>query len=249
MFRKYSNPILSAVSGELDYSDFSKRFHLSSALPSYPDEENKNTDDIVECLTMTKSLLCAKTFDAQHMGIHSLNHLTDITRTKPATSLASSHAVLSNSNEDYSQGIQLTIFEILNNWELRDKVIFAGSSTINVQERHDAYMLNEALSVLSNSLDVLIRSGEQVNFREIHENLENKGVIERLWDILSYSHIRPHDAQLAAKSIYLLMTAYPEAQKNALAIERKTIIDNANSFASLSHAALARECQGLLAIL
>lgn len=247
VFHRYSRLILLAVADELDYSSLSKVLSPSYDLPQFPYDEDTRNTQAEEAVDLIKSLLCKKHVDAQYLGIHSLACLTDTSKSETTAALRSSRAVLFGSNEVNDREIHRKIFAIIHNCDPSEVLYHEEENLTNLKE-HDEMMLNKALLVVYNGLNTIFTRGTAEEIENLN-NVMNDNVFGQLCEILNFSHIRPHDALLAAKSLFILVKKSPEAQNNARLLGIKSVAEKANSFGMLSHAALAKECEGLISIL
>jgi len=245
LFHRYSRLILSAVSGELNFSTIPYVVSPESTLPALPFAMKQQHENSVESLNLTRSLMLKDKFDAQRLGFQSLGHLTNLCNTGLAAALMSSRAVLCGCFEEYNQGIDEKIFDTILSWNLDSN----ADNDSSFQLEHGSILFNKSLLILANSLDVISTKGNEEDLQAVYQNLTNKNILSRLIEILKYSHLRPHDALLSAKSLSILMKACPDVQNDASMMNMKIVVNQANSFGVLSHSALARECEGILAIL
>ena len=249
LFHRYSRLILSAVLNELDTSDIPQILHPESILQlsPHPFGIRKQKENAIEGLQLISDLIHKKDFDAQRMGYQSLGLLTNFSKTALPTALMSSRTVLCGGSEDFTQRVHEKIVDALLNWKLDEEE--EKCIALRIKREHGSILFNQALLIFTNSLNVISRHGTQDDIKALYDNLTTHNILTRLFEILKYSHVRPHDALLSMKSLNILMKASPDALNDVVSMNMKPVIDQANSYGANSHAALAKECEGFLAIL
>lgn len=248
-FRKYCNPILAAAKGKLNISQLCDSHSPEPAIPEYPSDLKERRSLALDGIEMAKNLLEQESYDAQYLGLQSLENMTDAKRSGIIATLTASRAVLSHSTNERDEAIQSALSKILHDLTPSEKRIRLNDSTKSIQYSTVSVLINKTLSLLSNSLNVIRTHGKEGELHHIYENLSEKNILNKLWDILGYSEQYPHEALYAARCLYVLVTAYPTAQSSESYLEKRAVVDEACSVGMLSHSALFRECKGLLEIL
>lgn len=175
--------------------------------------------------------------------------MTNINRSGITASVLASRAVLCNSNNERDAAIQEILSRILHDGAPAQKRMRLNDSKKSIQHAQASHLFNRALSLLCNSLNAIRTRGNKGDLQNIYENLNEKNIINRLWVILEFSGERPHEALLAAKCLYMLLTAFQIADPSSLHGDKRAVVDEACLVGYSSHAALFRECKGLLEIL
>jgi len=241
-FHKYCRCILLASSGELDHSQLLDTLKPDLPLPeNFGTADNARIDPAKEALTVTAGLLCKEEYDALSLGMEGLVSMTDLTMSGSAVALLSSRAVLMENDDEAQSTIHKKILEILKHWNTE----FSDASL----QDHATFMVNRALLVLSNSLNVMCTKGSKQELQVIYKLLRQEGILLCLSQILDHVQVRPHDAMLSVKSLLILVKYSPEALYDASVDGLKSILEKANQYGRQRHSDLARTSGALLEVL
>lgn len=240
-FHRYRRCILLAASGELEFSQIREMVQPEQSLPKFvrPREETKE-DHVQEALSITAGLLQHEQHDSFDVGMEGLEVITDMNGSDGEAALMSSRAVLLEGNNLSESVIRAKVLEILQHW---------NAEVANDTKDHVTFMLNKALRVLSNCLDVMFSKGSKEELEFIYYSLQKEGVVECLIGILDDVHVRPHDAMLSVTSLLMLMKFCPKALPEASTDALKCSVEKANQYGMHRHADLARTCGALLQVL
>lgn len=245
-FRKYCDPILAAAKGKPNFSQMLKAVRHEPALPQYKRSLTDSQESSLDGVEMAKSLLEQDLYDSQYLGLQSLENMTNSARSSITATLTASRAVLCVSTNERDEGIQQAVCKILTNGGPPKKRMRLCEGETSIRKSHVSVLHNKALSLLFNALSALGKQVETEELHQIYENLNERNIVERLWEILGYSEQSPHEALLAAKCLLVLLTVYSTAQSH---VDKRDLLHDAYSVGLSSHSALLRECKGLLEIL
>jgi hypothetical protein len=175
--------------------------------------------------------------DANLLGIESLLLLTKVETVGNSTATLAAHAVFGSRrgyNEMYEQ--------VTRALELPDDLCDALTG------RHAQRMRSHALTILANSLEILLKHDKNELRAIMHRQgwLLEENLLTKLLSELSDSEIRPHDAHQAARCLNTIITISSEGKARAIELGAPSIVSGSQRVGYCCHSLLAHESENAI---
>jgi len=223
-FHKAARAILNAAKGSM--SVVSTPLFGPPSPAKLPQKKKNVNETVVSTIETIDSLLRKDRVDANLLGMESLLHLT--TRGTSSDVMTQFAANVVMNCKDYV--IRDKVFSLITNSNL-------ATDTNVLDKTFHGKMRNRALSLLSNSLEVISNKSKSSLESKLstEEWTENGGIISILVDELKNAETNPQEAYLAAKCLKIIIETSNDLRSHAIQLEALNVLKYSQRVGHCTH--------------